>query len=185
MTSGPTVYRLPQANWALEFAASALETLRKHVQASSGSKESVGQLYSRDLTGSRLVVDAATVLKPTWAAWAKVRFDTKQAMAEREVLFERGLHCIGLWHTHPEPNPTPSPEDRALARDHALAAQPQLNGLVFAIVGTLPLPLGLRVWIHDGQDLRASDVVSGPMALHESTRTLGRKRKPSGEHSGP
>jgi proteasome lid subunit RPN8/RPN11 len=163
MTSGPTVYRLPQANWALEFGASALETLQEHVQASSRSKESVGQLYSGDLTSDRLVVDVATVLKPTWAAWAKVRFDTKQAMAEREVLFGRGLHCIGLWHTHPEANPTPSPEDRILALDHALAAVPQLSGLVFAIVGTLPMPAALRVWVHDGQELRASEVVSEPM----------------------
>ncbi len=185
MTSSPTVYRLPRAKWTLEFGASALETLQKHVQVSTKSKESVGQLYSRDLTSGQLVVDVATVLKPTWAAWARVRFETKQAVAERQTLFERGLHCIGLWHTHPEPNPTPSPEDRQLARDHALAAQPQLNGLVFAIVGTLPFPLGLRVWIHDGQSLLASDVVSEPAALDVSSRSLGRKRKLSGEHTGP
>ena len=76
MTSGSTVYRLPQANWALEFGASAVETFQKHVQASRRSKESVGQLYSKDLTGDHLVVDVATVLKPTWAAWARVRLPT-------------------------------------------------------------------------------------------------------------
>lgn len=162
MTSGSTVYRLPQAKWTLKFGPLALGTLRKHVQGSCGRKESVGQLFSRDLTGDHLVVDVATVLAPTWATWARVRFDTRQAMAEREALFELGLHCIGLWHTHPEPNPTPSPDDRVLARDHALAAQPQLSGFVFAIVGTLPLPTGLRVWVHDGQELRASTAVLEP-----------------------
>ena len=185
MTSGSTVYRLPQANWALEFGASALETLQKHVQVSSRSKESVGQLYSGDLTSDYLVVDVATVLKPTWAAWAKVRFDTGQAMAERQTLFERGLHCIGLWHTHPEPNPTPSPEDRALSRDHALAAAPQLSGIVFAIVGTLPMPAGLRVWIHDGQELLASEMLSEPIAQDELTMPSRQARKPSGQHAGP
>ena len=179
MTSGSTVYRLPKANWVLEFGASALETLQEHVQASSRSKESVGQLYSRDLTSDRLVVDVATVLEPTWATWAKVRFDTKQAMAEREVLFGRGLHCIGLWHTHPEANPTPSPEDRILALDHALAAAPQLSGPVFAIVGTLPMPAALRVWVHDGQELRASEVVSEPVAQGELTKPSKRKGRPS------
>ena len=179
MTSGSTVYRLPQANWALEFGTSAVETLRKHVQASIGSKESVGQLYSKDLTGDRLVIDVATALKPTWAAWAKVRFDTKQAMAEREALFDRGLHCIGLWHTHPEPNPTPSSEDRALARDHALAAAPQLSGLVFAIVGTLPMPAGLRVWVHDGRELLASEALSESVVQDELAIPSKQKRKPS------
>lgn len=185
MTSGSTVYRLPQANWELEFGPSALETFRKHAQAGSRSKESVGQLYSTDLTRDRVVVDVATVLKPTWAAWAKVRFDTEQAIAEREALFERGLHCIGLWHTHPEPNPTPSPEDRALARDHALAAAPQLSGLVFAIVGTLPMPAGLRAWVHDGQELRVSEVLSVPVVQAELTMPSSRKRKPSGQQVGP
>ena len=164
MILGSTVYRLSQAKWVLEFGASAIETLQKHVQAGSRSKESVGQLYSKDLTRDHLVVDVATVLKPTRAARAKVRFDTKQAMAEREALFKRGLHCIGLWHTHPEPNPTPSPEDRSLARDHALAALPQLNGLVFVIVGTFPIPAGLRVWVHDGQELLANEMQNEPVA---------------------
>ena len=185
MTSGSTVYRLPQANWALEFGASAVETFQKHVQASRRSKESVGQLYSKDLTGDHLVVDVATVLKPTWAAWARVRFDAKQAMAEREALFERGLHCIGLWHTHPEPSPTPSPEDRALARDHALAAAQQLSGLVFAIVGTLPMPAGVRVWVHDGQELRVSEVLSVPVGQDELTTPSSRKRKLSGHQAEP
>jgi len=185
MTSGSIVYRLPQANWALEFGALALETLQKHVQASSRSKESVGQLYSRDLTADHLVVDVATVLKPTWAAWAKVRFDTKQAMAEREAHFKRGLHCIGLWHTHPEPNSTPSPEDRTLARDHALAAAPQLSGLVFVIVGTLPMPAGLQVWVHDGQELLASEVLSERVAQDELAMSSKRSRTPRRKQPGP
>lgn len=100
-------------------------------------------------------------------------------MAEREVLFWRGLHCIGLWHTHPEASPTPSPEDRMLALDHALAAAPQLRGLVFAIVGTVPMPAALRVWVHDGQGLRASEVVSEPVAQDELTKPSKRKGRPS------
>lgn len=75
-------------------------------------------------------------------------------------MFEKGFHCIGLWHTHPEPEPQPSSEDRALAREHALAAKPQLSGLVFAIVGTLPMPSGLRVWVDDGGELLLADTVN-------------------------
>ena len=183
MTCDSISCALPQAQWTLEFSARALETLQKHVQRGRWSKESVGQLYSSDLRGDRLVVDVVTALKPSWAAWAKVRFDTEQAVAERQAMFEQGLHCIGLWHTHPEPSPTPSPEDRALARDHALAAQPQLNGLVFAIVGTLPMPSGLHVWVDDGQDLYATIVMNGVCVQIEQGKTHTRKRTTSGKET--
>ena len=71
--------------------------------------------------------------------------------------FENGLHCVGLWHSHPEPLPTPSDEDKALAREHALAASGQLVGLIFAITGTRPMPDSLRVWIDDGEVLRMAN----------------------------
>ncbi|MFM0619777.1 Mov34/MPN/PAD-1 family protein [Paraburkholderia nemoris] len=147
-------YRLPGAGWSLQFSEAALQTLLGHVQRSRVSKESVGQLFTRDLTVSPIVVELATVLTPTLATRTRVTFDTDGAMTEREAFFERGLHCIGLWHTHPEASPTPSIDDRLLARQHAVAARPQLAGLVFAIVGTAPPPAGLRVWVDDCIDLR-------------------------------
>lgn len=119
----------------------------------------MGQLFSRDLTSECVVIEEATVLTPTWAAWARIQFDPRRAAAERVKKFESGLHCIGLWHTHPEALPNPSSEDRLLVRDHALTAKGQLTGLVFAIVGTLPMPAGLRVWVDDGEALRATEQV--------------------------
>jgi hypothetical protein len=157
MTIDQISYKLPGATWTLVFSPAALETIQKRAQHGRWSKESVGQLYSRDLTGQVIVVDEATVLTPTWASWAKVRFDVKRAMQERQIMFEHGLHCIGLWHTHAEPCPEPSALDRNLARDHALAAQSQLAGIVFAIMGTLPLLKGLKVWIDNGHQLLAAE----------------------------
>jgi proteasome lid subunit RPN8/RPN11 len=147
-------YRLPGAAWSLEFSETATETILGHVQRSRSSKESVGQLFTRDLTTDPVVAEVATVLAPTRAAWARVTFSTACAANERELLFKSGLHCIGFWHTHPEPSPTPSTDDRLLAREHALAAQPQLAGIVFVIVGTGRPPAGVRVWVDDGRDLR-------------------------------
>ena len=80
-------------------------------------------------------------------------------MAEREAMFVEGMHCVGFWHTHPEQAPHPSSEDRSLAREHALAAQPDLTGLVFVIMGTLPTPMGLRVWVDDGRELMRAHVI--------------------------
>lgn len=161
MSTAPA-YRLPKAAWTLLFSDTAIQTISRHGQHHRWSRESVGQLFSRDLTTESIVVDTATVLKPRWSTWSRVSFDTRRAMDEREAMFEQGLHCIGLWHTHSERLPEPSPEDRALAKEHARAVQPQLTGLVFAILGTSPLPAGLRVWIADESNLRAADMIQVP-----------------------
>lgn len=147
------VYRIPKASWELEIGLNAKDVLARHVQRNPWSKESVGQLFTRDLTSSTVRIEVATVLPPTWAAFARVRFDPKKARLERDILFSQGLHCVGLWHSHPEPRPHPSSEDFELAKDHALAAKSNLTGLVFAIVGTLPFPAGLGVWVHDSEKL--------------------------------
>jgi proteasome lid subunit RPN8/RPN11 len=146
-------YQIPNASWELEIHPDAQDVLEKHVQRHEWSKESVGQLFTRDLTTSTVRIELATVLPPTRAAFARVQFDPRKAAVERAVMFVQGLHCVGLWHSHPEPRPHPSGEDLGLAKDHAQAAKPNLTGLVFAIVGTLPFPAGLAVWVHDGEKL--------------------------------
>lgn len=161
MTASTLTYKLPGALWCLQFSAVALRTLRAHVQREPGSRESVGQLFSRDLTLDCIVIEEATVLTPTWAAWARVQFDPRRAAAERAKKFESSLHCVGLWHTHPEALPNPSSDDKALAREHALSARGQLTGLVFAIVGTRPMPAALRVWVDDGEALQLAEQVPG------------------------
>ncbi|HSI49185.1 MAG TPA: Mov34/MPN/PAD-1 family protein [Ideonella sp.] len=158
MSSTQLTFRLPDAAWTLEFGAEVLRMFEECVQRHRWSKESVGQLFTRDLTSTHVLVEVSTLLKPTLATRARVRFDTRAATAEREAMFERGLHCVGLWHTHPEPAPQPSPEDRALARDHARAAKPQVSGVVFVIIGTLPIPAGLRVWVDNGLELRRAEL---------------------------
>lgn len=159
MSDARLIYRLPDACWSLRLTEDALAVMTPHAQHRWLSRESIGQLYTRNLTTDSIEVDRATLLEPVSAWWGRVRFDTQQVMAEREALFAEGLFCIGFWHTHPEPQPSPSPDDRRMARDHAQAAQGQLAGLVFAILGNADLPDGLRVWIDDGQMLREAVLV--------------------------
>jgi proteasome lid subunit RPN8/RPN11 len=151
MRALPLRYKIQNANWLLEFGIDCQETLKSHIQRRSLSKESVGQLFTRDLTQDIVRIELVTVISPTWATFARVKFDPKRAAKEREELFKQGLHCIGLWHTHPEPTPEPSNEDLSLASDYARAAKGTMTGLVFVIVGQSPFPAGLSVWVHDGE----------------------------------
>lgn len=146
-------YQVARANWKLEIPEHVALFLSQHTQRAWNTKESVGQLYSRDLTTNTIVIDQATLLKPAWSRRARVQFVPSTAMAERKKMFSRGLHCVGLWHSHPEPMPSPSHEDLELAADYAVAAKRQLRGIVFAILGTTPFPAGLAIWVHDGTKL--------------------------------
>lgn len=158
--NSPLHFELADANWRLEFGRDAMRTMLSYAQTNRWSRESVGQLYTRDLSQPIIVVEHATWLQPKSSSWSRVRFDPQKAFAERQVLFQSGLHCIGIWHTHPESNPTPSGEDVRLSKDYALAASSQLRGIVFLIVGTRPYPDGFRVWIDDGIELRVANPVS-------------------------
>lgn len=142
-------YRLAGASWSLVLEASVVSFLMGQAQRGFRSRERIGQLYSRDLTGPRVVVDAATQLDPRQSSYARVTFDAQRMAAERMTQFERGLHFVGLWHTHPEPDPVPSELDRRLAEDHAGAASDKLAGIVFMIVGNLRSARSLRVWVQE------------------------------------
>lgn len=141
---------LDGADWTLAFAAAALREIGAHAQTKPLSKESVGQLYCQDLTAGSIVIELATTLPQSHASYSSVQFNRDAAAAERAELFNDGWHCVGLWHSHPEAYPRPSSTDALLAADHARAAATHLNGLLFAILGTRPVPDGLAVWVHDG-----------------------------------
>lgn len=65
-------------------------------QAQVGMKgrESVGQLYTRDLTAQTVLIELATRFPPRVAGWARVQFDPKKALEETQELFARGLHWL-------------------------------------------------------------------------------------------
>lgn len=162
MTEIVARYRLQGATWTLAVTNDVIAFLQPYVQKRRISKESVGQLYTRDLTAPEVLVERATLLTRVSATWSRVSFDVEQAVAEREAMFEQGYHCLGLWHSHPEPLPHPSPRDLRLLRNHAAAATAQdYSGFVFAILGTRPLPEGLGIWVHDGEVLHAAAAPSG------------------------
>jgi len=144
-------FRFPGAIWSLEIPEDVLATFKRHVQHGWMKREVVGQLYARDLTAEVVVVEVITKLPAKWSAISGVSFDVRVAEAERKLLFEQGLHCLGFWHTHPETIPQPSETDLQMAAEHANASKRIFTGLLFLIVGKAAFPKGLGVWLHDGQ----------------------------------
>lgn len=153
MTDRSLIYRIQGASWALELPVDQLQAIQSQAQRKWWSKEAAGQLFSTEPGSDMVRVDAVTKLPARAATRTGLRLDIPAVRKEREAFFERGLHCLGFWHTHPEPVPTPSPADMALAADHASASSATFGGLVFVIVGTAAAPAGVGVWVHDGTTL--------------------------------
>jgi hypothetical protein len=153
-------YRIAGATWSLEVPAQALSFLVAQAQHDRRTKESVGQIFTADAAREPVSIDVTSKLPPRRAGRAGVQLNLEAVNRQRELMFEKGLHCLGFWHTHPEPIPSYSPDDLAMAADHARAAKSQFTGLVFIIVGTAPLPSGLGVWVHDGTSMWRAELVS-------------------------
>lgn len=157
--NGELRFGLHGGGWTLKFSSSSLQSLKQYQQRGWLSKESVGQLYSFDLTTDVVTVDKISVLRPKWSGAFGVKLDIRDANQERKCFFEQGLHCIGLWHSHPQACPEPSSQDVKLAANHAEAARPNLSGIVFVILGYASFPTGLGVWVHDGKAMIRMELV--------------------------
>lgn len=153
MSESALVYRIPGAVWTLELPADAVRVLQSHTQHRWRSSEAAGQLFSTAPGQSNVRVDAVTKLPTKAASRTGLRLDIPAVITERQQLFAQGLHCLGLWHSHPQSRPSPSPDDTRLAEEHARAGWAAYAGLVFIIVGTAPAPDGIGVWVHDGTTL--------------------------------
>jgi proteasome lid subunit RPN8/RPN11 len=147
---------LPGASWILQFSEQAASFMNSHRQKRWHQPEAVGQLFSPDLTCPTIRISEATVLTRVKASRASVTFDPDEAAEQRTLKLRDGLHCVGIWHTHPEITPKPSGTDERLAADHASAARSVLNGLCFVIVGTGISPESWYVGIHDGKVFHAA-----------------------------
>ena len=175
-------FALPGASWHLRIDGGALKLLSHRAQRRWYQREVVGQLFTRDLTQLVITVDEATVLEPTWSGWSGVGFDVSEAMQQREQLLKKNLHCVGLWHTHPEPSCAPSQTDAKLAADHAQAARSVLNGLVFVIVSNQSFPKGWYVGVHDGTKFHRAGPVNHDETAEQSSSAdeltlISRKRR--------
>ncbi len=161
-TDWPLQFVIPGASWSIQFSKEVVTFMNGHRQKRWLQSETVGQLFSPDLTGPLISISEASVLKRVRATRTSVSFDPEEVASERDQKLEQGLYCVGIWHTHPEPKPAPSYTDERLAADHALAAKSVLNGLCFVIVGTASSQNGWYVGIHDGRSFHRAQLAAAP-----------------------
>ncbi|MGZ8416477.1 MAG: Mov34/MPN/PAD-1 family protein [Methyloceanibacter sp.] len=67
---------------------------------------------------------------------------------EIECFFDKGLHYLGDWHTHPQARPRPSGTDIESMSEMVRQSRYELEGFLMVIVGTSELPEGLWVSLH-------------------------------------
>lgn len=109
------------------------------------SKETGGQLFAR-FNGSSVLIEAATEVRGK-SRRSRFSFWPDRDTEQREIhaQFDRGLHYVGDWHTHPEQEPWPSMADEEKMRDIFRKSDHELDAMVLAIVGLAPFARGLYV----------------------------------------
>jgi integrative and conjugative element protein (TIGR02256 family) len=132
------------------FDDKVLAHLHNHRQTRFWHREAGGLLFAR-IDGRTITVEEATGPR---RSDRRSRFsysgDRIAEQLEIESMFERGLHYVGDWHTHPEGRPTPSARDDETMGTRVHESQHTLQGFLFVIMGFAPLPEGLAVVVHDG-----------------------------------
>jgi len=125
-----------------------LQHFHKHRQGSGKTTEVGGQLFAEFLDDRVRIVRATGPNTTDKRGWAWFNPDRRRQNAEIRRLFERGLHFVGDWHTHPEPQPNPSSLDLASMQDCFNKSRHQLKAFVMVIVGQASFPVGLWVGLH-------------------------------------
>lgn len=127
------------------FSLTCVDVLSSNRQRSFLAKEIGGQLFAR-FEQDAVMVEMATV---TSGRSRRTRFgfwpDREAERKDITLLFMKGLHYVGDWHSHPENIPSPSSTDLRKALEIFTQSQHELRTMLMVIVGRSPLPKGLFV----------------------------------------
>ncbi|WP_257737079.1 Mov34/MPN/PAD-1 family protein [Pandoraea pnomenusa] len=138
------------------FSSEALAHMSAHVQRRRLAKEAGGELFARVADAAGLVVECASGPHPSDKR-TRCSFlpDVTAAAAERSRQYERGLHAVGLWHTHPELIPNYSHLDRLTTEQYLTAFAGERGHYLMVILGNLRGPPAMRVWSVDNEHCTA------------------------------
>lgn len=151
-------YPIGNSGQRLVFHSAVVKHLLRYRQCSCRAKEAGGQLFAI-FEGEEIHIIQATGPRPTDRR--RRHWYIPDRVAEQNEIYEhfqKGLHFVGDWHSHPEPKPKPSAIDIASARECVIRSTHQLRGFVSAIVGTAPFPEGLFVGIVSSDGMYPLDI---------------------------
>jgi integrative and conjugative element protein (TIGR02256 family) len=131
-----------------------LQTILGFQQTSINSREGGGMLLAA-ITDKIVTVEKATVpgredKRHRFSFWPSLR--RQQKIIDKQ--FDKDLHFIGEWHTHPETNPTPSMLDIQSMSKCFSQSKHQLTGLVMLILGTGQTIESLWVSLHTASEYK-------------------------------
>jgi len=133
------------------FTSHVLAHFAAHRQRRWWQAEAGGQLFA-SITGHVATIEVATGPRRSDRRFP-FRYipDTKKETEEIALMYERGLHYVGEWHTHPERSPRPSWQDIETLQSCFRESKHDLNAFLLVVVGRDPMPAGLFVAAVDGR----------------------------------
>ena len=143
------IYPIGDSGQRIVFCAEVLAHFDKHRQTKWWQREAGGQLFARFELPTIMVVEATGPHRGDRRTRYSYRPDRPTEQREIAARHSQGLNFIGDWHTHPEEAPSPSWCDEESMREVFTQSTHGLNGFLLVIVGWLPPPEGLAVWIYN------------------------------------
>lgn len=145
------IYKSQTLDLTVVLADVVLSHFKEHQQKSKRDKESGGQLFAViNENGNHWIIEKAT--GPNRKDFrSRFGFKANRKIEQNDInsAFEKGLHFVGDWHTHPESHPTPSSEDKKSISDIFIKSKHELPGFIMIIVGNDELS---NLWISISSD---------------------------------
>lgn len=129
-------YSVVPGGAAIVFSSGVLATFDQFRQRSHRDREAGGQLFAR-FVGADTIILKATGPK-LLDRRSRTKFEPNRWLQQRELRrnWDRGLHFVGDWHTHPEVRPYPSSLDLQSMKEAFLRSRHELRNFVLVVVGT-------------------------------------------------
>jgi len=139
------IFDLPGGGQRLIFTDSALRSMESYRQTNRRRAEAGGQLFAK-ITSNLVVVALATGPHRKDIRRRFSFIPNKKRLAEEiQTYFQKGLHFVGDWHTHPQKKPKPSWLDIRSMRSCFTQSRHELEHFLIVIVGNATTPAG--IWV--------------------------------------
>jgi integrative and conjugative element protein (TIGR02256 family) len=142
-------FNIGHSGQSLAFDDDVLAHFDRHRQTRFWQREAGGLLFARiDLP----IISVCSITGPRRRdRRSRYSYRPDECAEQREIdeMFQRDLHFVGCWHTHPEDVASPSHVDIRNTAECVKRSHHALNGFVMVIVGRNALPESLFVSVCD------------------------------------